>query len=65
MEGGIERLNRICFIDKSAISVLGALVDSCGECTGGTTGLSRDNGIDCRGQCRRNIFDSTLNMCLP
>ncbi|XP_062615785.1 uncharacterized protein LOC134277467 [Saccostrea cucullata] len=43
----------------------GAVIDACGDCTEGDTGLTRDHRLDCRGQCGLNYYDDTLNMCLP
>ena len=40
-----------------------ALVNLCGVCAGGTTGLSNDHPLDCRGICDGDYSTNSCGVC--
>ena len=43
---------------------LGAVIDKCGNCTGGNTGLAKNYRLDCGKTCGKHKFNEALKICV-
>ena len=52
-----------CDVDCDGMAGGVAIVDSCGLCIGGTTGIGSDDIIDCNGECFGEAFIDACGVC--